>query len=147
MPAPPVSEISTSGGKAVPRISPSIAPRCGHRSLGLWTTYELEKWTFGYGATYQGSFVTQNSSLPTVNGTTTQATLDNPTAAQLYETPDYWVHRAMVGYQFNQNFGLQLNINNLTDKEYYTRIRNNATSGWATPGETRSAVLTATYRF
>ena len=50
----------------------------------------------------------------------------------------------MVGYQVNERIGLQLNINNLLDKEYYTRIRNN---GWATPGDARSAVLTATIRF
>jgi hypothetical protein len=30
---------------------------------------------------------------------------------------------------------------------YYERIRNNATSGWATPGAGRSAVLSLTYRF
>jgi catecholate siderophore receptor len=101
-------------------------------SLGLWTTYALGDWSFGYGATYQGEFITQNSSLG---------------GAALYEVPDYWVHRAMVGYQVNERLGLQLNVSNLTDEEYYTRIRNNANNGWATPGEGRAAVLTATYRF
>ena len=110
-------------------------------SGSVWTTYELSDWIFGYGATYQGEFVVQNNSL---NG------------QPLFYTDDYWVHRAMVGYQLNDNLSLQLNINNLLDEEYYTRIRNNVTftggvvtagNGWATPGEGRSAVLTATYRF
>ena len=110
-------------------------------SGSVWTTYELSDWTFGYGATYQGEFVVQNSSL---NG------------QPLFYTDDYWIHRAMVGYRLNDNLSLQLNINNLLDEEYYTRIRNNVTftggvvtagNGWATPGEGRSAVLTATYRF
>lgn len=101
-------------------------------SGSVWTTYALGDWTFGYGATYQGSYVTQNNSL---------------TFPVLYETPDYWVHRAMVGWQANDALSLQLNIENLTDKEYYDRIRNTATSGWATPGIGRSATLTATYRF
>lgn len=101
-------------------------------SASLWTTYALNDWTFGYGATYQGEFITQNSRLG---------------GAALYETPDYWVHRAMVAYQVSDNLGLQLNLENLFDEEYYERIRNTATSGWATPGEARSAVLTATYRF
>ena len=110
-------------------------------SGSVWTTYELSDWTFGYGATYQGEFVVQNNSL---NG------------QPLFYTDDYWVHRAMVGYQLSDNLSLQLNINNLLDEEYYTRIRNNVTftggvvtagNGWATPGEGRSAVLTATYRF
>ncbi len=110
-------------------------------SGSVWTTYELSDWTFGYGATYQGEFVVQNNSLH---------------GQPLFYTDDYWIHRAMVGYQLNDNLSLRLNINNLLDEAYYTRIRNNVTftggvvtagNGWATPGEGRSAVLTATYRF
>jgi catecholate siderophore receptor len=107
-------------------------------SASLWTTYSLNAWTFGYGATYLGEAYFNNNSLPATNPVT------NPTAAVLYKSPDYWTHRAMVGYQVNENFDLQLNINNLFDKEYYTRIRNN---GWATPGEARFAMLTATFKF
>lgn len=105
-------------------------------SASLWTTYALGKWTFGYGATYQGEFYLNNSVLATSGGVTTQTAL--------YKTPDYWTHRAMVAYDFNSHFAVQLNVQNLTDEEYYLRIRNN---GWATPGEARSATLTATYRF
>lgn len=104
-------------------------------SASLWTTYTLDKWTFGYGTTYQGEFYLNNSSLPAAGSTT---------PARLFKTPDYWTHRAMVAYDFNRNFALQLNVSNLSDEEYYQRIRNN---GWATPGEARSATLTATYRF
>ncbi|MFD0726200.1 TonB-dependent receptor [Lysobacter brunescens] len=95
-------------------------------SASAWTTYRLNDWTIGYGATYQGDFYLNNS------------------GAVLYKAPSYWMHRAMVGYRINDAFALQLNVNNLFDKEYYTRIRNN---GWATPGDARSATLTATYRF
>ncbi|MCL1635220.1 TonB-dependent receptor [Luteimonas sp. SX5] len=105
-------------------------------SASLWTTYALGKWTFGYGATYQGEFYLNNSFLATTGGVTSQTAL--------YKTPDYWTHRAMVAYDFNRNFALQLNVSNLLDEEYYLRIRNN---GWATPGEARAATLTATYRF
>ena len=44
----------------------------------------------------------------------------------------------------NERLSLQLNANNLFDREYYTRVRNN---GWSTPGDTRSVVLSAAYRF
>lgn len=110
-------------------------------SGSLWTTYATGAWTFGYGATYQGRFVVQNN------------TLDG---RQLYWTDAYWVQRAMVNYAVNDRLDLQLNVNNLADAEYYTRIRNNITftgttvtggSGWATPGDGRSATLTATWRF
>ena len=110
-------------------------------SGSLWTTYATGKWTFGYGATYQGRFVVQNN------------TLDG---RKLYWTDAYWVQRAMVNYAVNDRLDLQLNVNNLFDAEYYTRIRNNITftgatvtggNGWATPGDGRSATLTATWRF
>jgi catecholate siderophore receptor len=110
-------------------------------SGSVWTTYDLGDWTFGYGATYQGEFVVQNNSLD---------------GQPLFETDDYWVHRAMVGYAVNERLSLQLNVNNLLDETYYTRIRNNISftggvvtggNGWATPGEGRSAALTATWRF
>ena len=105
-------------------------------SASLWTTYRLNDWTFGYGATYQGEFYLNNSYIVVSNNVASETAL--------YKTPDYWTHRAMVGYQINDSIGLQLNVNNLFDEEYYTRIRNN---GWATPGEGRSAVLTATFKF
>ena len=107
-------------------------------SASLWTTYESKGWTFGYGLTYSGEFFLNNNSLPTTNPVT------NTTPAVLYTAPDYVTHRAMLGYQVNDQLSLQLNIDNLADKQYFTRIRNN---GWATPGAARSATLTASYRF
>ena len=107
-------------------------------SASLWTTYRLDAWTFGYGLTYQGEFHLNNNNLPATNPVT------NTTPAVLYIAPDYVTHRAMIGYQVNQQVSLQLNIDNLSDEQYFTRIRNN---GWATPGAARSATLTAAYRF
>ncbi|RZA31814.1 MAG: TonB-dependent receptor [Lysobacteraceae bacterium] len=105
-------------------------------SASLWTSYRLNDWTFGYGATYQGEFHLNNSYIVVSNNVASETAL--------YRTPDYWTHRAMVGYKVNDSLALQLNVNNLFDEEYYTRIRNN---GWATPGEGRSAVLSATLTF
>jgi catecholate siderophore receptor len=85
----------------------------------------------GYGATYTGAYTFNRASA----------------TAALFYTPDYWVHRAMISYGISRSAVLQLNINNLFDEHYYTRIRNNATSGWATPGEARNAVLSLNYRF
>ena len=50
----------------------------------------------------------------------------------------------MVGYTVNEALSLQLNVNNVLDEDYFIRVRNN---GWATPGEARSATLSATYQF
>lgn len=97
------------------------------RSGSVWTTYELSQWTFGYGITYQGGYEWYNAS----GGATG-------------DIKGYTTHRAMVAYDINERLTLQLNANNLFDKEYYLRVRNN---GWATPGDARSVVLAATYRF
>lgn len=94
-------------------------------SASAWSTYRTHGWTFGYGLTYQGDFVTAST-------------------ANAPRVKSHTVHRAMAGYQVSDRLSLQLNLNNVFDKQYYTRVRNN---GWATPGDAHSAVLTATYRF
>ncbi|MGO1073064.1 TonB-dependent receptor [Lysobacter sp. CA199] len=101
-------------------------------SFSLWTTYDLSpKWQLGYGATYQGKIWMTQHSATNVNGPLT--TYDS-----------FWTHRAMAAYKINRSAQLQLNVNNLTDEKYYTRIRNN---GWATPGDGRQFVLSANFSF
>lgn len=100
-------------------------PSTPEHSGSVWTTYALGGWTFGYGVSYQGGFYTA-------------------AAANAPEVKSYTMHRAMAGYRVNDALSLQLNVDNLFDKQYFTRVRNN---GWATPGAARSAVLSATFRF
>ncbi|WP_226468878.1 TonB-dependent receptor [Luteimonas panaciterrae] len=97
------------------------------RSGSVWTTYDLNAWTFGYGITYQSGYEWYNAS-----------------GANGGDVRGYTTHRAMVAYEVNDRLSLQLNANNLFDKEYYLRVRNN---GWATPGDGRQVVLSASYRF
>ena len=101
-------------------------------SASIWTTYDFAfGLQVGYGATYQDElFLTQHSA----------TNLNGP----LVTSPDYITHRAMLAYGFGRKADLQLNVTNLFDKEYYTRIRNN---GWATPGDGRSFVLSGNYNF
>jgi catecholate siderophore receptor len=104
-------------------------------SLSLWTTVDLSHaWQLGYGATYVSSYaVSQHSAT-------------NPDGA-LNTVDSYVTQRAMIGYKINRNFGLQLNVNNLFDEKYLTRVRTSGDIAWGTPGDARSAVLTATYAF
>jgi catecholate siderophore receptor len=110
-------------------------PNTPEHSFSIWTTYELDQiregFLVGYGVTYQGeyTFTRQNA------------------AAPLYYTPDYYVHRFMVAYPLTESAMLQLNVSNLFDEEYYERVRNNATNGWATPGAARQTTVSFTYRF
>ncbi|KAF0814426.1 putative TonB-dependent receptor BfrD [Andreprevotia sp. IGB-42] len=101
-------------------------------AFSLWTTYDLPQGVqLGYGATYQGSVYLNQHSATYKTG-------------PLDELPGYWVHRAMASYKVNRNLNVRFTVNNLFDELYYTRPRG---SGWATPGDARSYVLDATYKF
>ncbi|WP_137887275.1 TonB-dependent siderophore receptor [Pseudomonas sp. 2FE] len=102
------------------------------RSFSLWNTYQLPAdFELGYGV----QFVDER----------------NVANAGTAKVDSYWVHGAMLGYQASKELGLQLNVNNLFDEEYYDRLRTsvgtNATTGGMVPGDGRSAVLTANYSF
>ncbi|MDZ3992370.1 TonB-dependent siderophore receptor [Pseudomonas sp. Teo4] len=102
------------------------------RSLSLWTTYNLsDDWTLGYGARHVSK--------------------RNVTSSGTAKLDGYWVHNAMLGYQVNPQLDLQLNINNLFDKTYVERVRqqrgNAARSSAIEYGDARGALLTANYRF
>ena len=99
-------------------------------SGSLFTTYRLPfGLTVGYGVTYQGSFA--------LNTPTT-------TASVVYRSKSYTVHNASLAYDVTKRINLQVNVKNIGDRLYYTRIRPN--NGWATPGDGRSATLTATLK-
>ncbi|HUD29245.1 MAG TPA: TonB-dependent receptor [Novosphingobium sp.] len=99
-------------------------PQTPKHSGSLFTTYRLPfGLTIGYGFTYQGSFLLSAAT---------------PTAAAV-KSDDFLIHQGYLAYEISPNFSAQLNVKNIGDKLYYTRIRNN---GWATPGDARSAVLT-----
>ncbi|ART80892.1 TonB-dependent receptor [Oceanisphaera avium] len=101
-------------------------------SANLWTTYEVAPGLeLGYGAQYIGS---------------------RAVATDVPEKVDsYVVHNAMASYKVTDAFDLQLNVNNLFDKEYAERVRGRAgddARGSALElGDGRSAVLSANYRF
>lgn len=105
-------------------------------SGSLFTTYLLPfGLQLGYGLTYQGSFLASNSSLP--------ANLAN---GELPKVKDWLSHRLFASYELRPGLTAQLNVQNVTNERGYTRVRNNA-NGWATPLESRSAVLSLFYSF
>lgn len=107
-------------------------------SGSLFTTYNFPfGLQIGYGLTYQGSFSLTNRALAS-------PLVANSTAiVPLFKSDAYTTHRAFLSYSFTDNLTAQLNVQNFTNKKYYTSIRNN---GWANPGEGRSWVLTLGYK-
>jgi catecholate siderophore receptor len=53
----------------------------------------------------------------------------------------------MASYVINDAFSLRLNVNNVTDEEYFERPRVTGTYAFAIPGEGRNAMLTLNYDF
>lgn len=126
---------SIAGNALVPTIDPQkgdpIALTPEH-AFNVWTTWMVnDAIMVGYGATYSGEYA-----------------FNRPTgSATLFHAPDYWVHNAAVTWTATDAISIQLNIKNLTDEVYYTRIRSSNGFGWATPGDARSAQVSLNYRF
>ncbi|MDO5102181.1 MAG: TonB-dependent siderophore receptor [Lautropia sp.] len=99
-------------------------------AANLWTSYDFAQgWSVGYGFTYTGKMQLNNGEAP------------------YYNTKAYVVQNAMLGYRFDKQLSFQLNAKNLTNKEYYTRVRGSLTSSSAVPGTGRTITLTGNYEF
>ncbi|WP_038346036.1 TonB-dependent receptor [Acinetobacter sp. A47] len=118
--------IKDANGKYVP------SPNNGHQvqnvaknSATLWTTYKvLPQLTLGAGAV----------AMDKVYGD----------AANTKWVPGYVRYDAMARYNVDKNVDLQLNINNLSDKRYFTKAY---ASHYATEAEGRSAVLSVNFKY
>ena len=95
-----------------------------------WTSYTLPfGLKVGGGVRYQGKLLRG-----------TDGAVGTPASAE-----SYWVADAMASYEINKNIDLRLNVYNLADKEYVAAINK---SGYRyTPGQPRSASVTATFKF
>jgi len=101
-------------------------------SFSLWSTYKvLPQLTVGGGAYYVGKTFggNQGGAGGGANG--------------VY-MPSYWRFDAMAAYEVNEHLTMQLNVLNLTDKEYYTRTNGVHHVDYG-PG--RQAILSANVRF
>lgn len=93
-------------------------PNSPRNNITLWTTYDLTRaWTVGGGATYQ--------SMAYANTQNTEY------------VPDFWKFDAMLNYKVTPKSSLQLNVYNLTDKNYYAQYY----GGHAVPASGRYASL------
>ncbi|YCM42332.1 TonB-dependent siderophore receptor [Verrucomicrobiaceae bacterium 227] len=95
-------------------------------SLSIWNVVQFtDDLQAGLGATFVGDRQGNNAN-------------DSDRVAE-----SYWLWDAMVGYRVNDTLSLQLNVNNLFDERYISRVG----GGHSIPGEGRSAVLSARFEF
>jgi catecholate siderophore receptor len=123
---------SVATGAAIDPVAGNPLTNTPKHSGSFFTNYTLPfGLVLGYGLNYQGKFYMNNS------------------GAVLYQVKDYLIQNASLSYKISEALSAQVNVKNLTDKKYFTGVRNGATinTQWARVGEGRSAVLTVNYRF
>jgi catecholate siderophore receptor len=114
---------------ADPKSLGKYAPNTPHDALNFWTTLELKPaWTIGGGFTAASHRYADTENTAGV--------------------PGYAMFNAMTAYSVNQRFKLQLSLNNVTDKLYFTGIYYvNIAENHALPAAGRTLIGTASYRF
>ncbi|WP_288399246.1 TonB-dependent receptor, partial [uncultured Acinetobacter sp.] len=122
------SELKNGGysrGVALPSGGP--IPFVAKNSATLWSTYKvMPKFTLGAGAQYKDKVFVNSS-----------------TTAEKY-LPAYTIYNAMAKYDINPNVNLQLNINNISDKRYFTSAH---AAHYAFEGDGRNAVLAINFKY
>ena len=105
------------------------APNAPHDAANLWTTVEpTPAWTIGGGLTAVSHRYADTANTAGV--------------------PAYVVFNAMTSYAVNQHLKLQVNLNNVTDKLYFTSIYYvGIEENHALPAAGRTLIGTASYRF
>lgn len=100
-------------------------PNVPKNSVTLWSTYQVSPHvTLGAGAVYADKVFGD--------------------AANTKWVPGYVRYDAMLRYDVNKDVNLQLNLNNLSDKRYFTKAY---ASHYATEAEGRSAVLALNFKY
>jgi catecholate siderophore receptor len=112
-----------------PNAVGKLAPNTPHDAINVWTTVEpTVAWTLGGGFTAVSH---------------RYADTDNTAGV-----PSYVVFNAMASYALNSHLTLQLNLNNATDKRYFTSIYYvDRAENHALPAAGRTLIGSASYRF
>jgi catecholate siderophore receptor len=103
------------------------------QTANLWSAYQVtDKFSFGAGAQFNDGYYFTNNNL-----------FANPNLVQIGKMTKYTIFNAMAAYAVNDHLNLQLNVNNLTDKDYVER----GYQGHFTPGAARAVLLSADVKF
>ena len=111
--------------KAYDQEGNAVATESNRTTANLFTTYRWDKLSLGGG-------INVKSKAYTYYRTT-----------HLIEQKAYALVNLMAAYQLDKNIKVQLNVNNLLDKEYYSGIGGNT----MTYGDPRNATLSLSYNF
>ena len=99
----------------------------------LWTKYSFDERFGAFEGVFVGGGVTAFSSFSSVSGGVT------------IKAPGYVTADLMAGYRINDNFTATLNVNNIFDEKYYSRVGGNSVFNFY--GEPRSATFRLSAKF
>ncbi len=118
------SEITKAAYTAIAQEGKPL-PFVAKNSATLWSTYKvLPNLTLGAGAEYRDQVFV------------------NTTAPKYL--PTYTIYNAMAKYDVNRNVNVQLNVNNISDKQYFTSAH---AAHYAFEGNGRNAVLAINFKY
>lgn len=105
------------------------SPNAPNNAYSFWTTFDVTlQWTLGSGLNYVSHRYADTENTAGV--------------------PSYVVFNEMASYQVNKNLKLQLNLNNLTNKLYYSSIYyDEIDENHAVPAPGRTLILSANVRY
>ncbi|WP_327752861.1 TonB-dependent receptor [Sphingobium sp. SJ10-10] len=121
-------------------------PQTAKHSFSLWTNVEvLPKLNIGGGAFYMsrvfGGYADDRKATQDSSGVVTVSPASRIIARSV---PSYWRFDARASYEFNDKVGLSVNVQNLTDKLYFSQAFSNH---YATMAAGRSAFATLSVKY
>ena len=119
-------------------------PQSAKHSLSIWTGYDIGRFNIGGGAFYTSRVFGGYADNRYVSGTGATAVVVPATVVLARSVPSYWRFDARAGVKISDRLELAVNIQNLTDKRYFSQAYS---SHYATiaPGRSGFATLTARY--
>jgi catecholate siderophore receptor len=119
-------------------------PQTAKHSVSLWTDYDFGRFDIGGGAFYTSRVFGGYADNRTVTGTGASAVVTPATIVLARSVPAYWRFDARAGVELNDRLQLSVNVQNLTDKRYFSQAYSSHYATMA-PGRTAFATLTVRY--
>jgi catecholate siderophore receptor len=112
-----------------PGVTGRLLINSARAAANLWTEYYIDDhWEIGTGGNFLGRRYADLANTATI--------------------PSYWVWNGMVSYKVNENYSLQMNINNIMDRVYYDNAYyTSASENHILPGAGRTFTFTAKANF
>ncbi len=121
-------------------------PQTAKDSFTMWTTVEPVKGlSIGGGAFYSSRVFSGYADNRAASQTTAGVVTVTPATRILYrQVPAYWRFDARIGYRIDEHWDVSVNVQNLTDKAYFSQV---FTNHYATIAPGRSAFATLSLKY